>query len=70
MNNIRVCSYNIHKGFSASNRRFLLDDMRHAIRLLDSDMVFLQEVVGHDLQYQGSGEVTIGTQFECLADEI
>jgi len=70
VNNIRVCSYNIHKGFSASNRRFLLDDMRHAIRLLDSDVVFLQEVVGHDLQYKGAGEVTIGTQFEFLADEI
>ncbi len=70
MKTLRVCSYNIHKGFSANNRRFLLDDMRHAIRLLDSDIVFLQEVVGHDLQYRGGGEGDISTQFEFLADEI
>lgn len=70
MKTLRVCSYNIHKGFSPGNRRFLLDDMRHAIRLLNSDIVFLQEVVGHDLQYRGSGESDIGTQFEFLADEI
>ena len=47
----RICSYNIHKGFGASNRRFLLDDMRTAIRSVDADICFLQEVVGHRLGY-------------------
>ena len=67
---VRVCSYNIHKGLSASNRRFLLEDIRHAIRLTDTDLVFLQEVVGHGLGYKEDSFADAETQFEFLADEI
>lgn len=64
---LRICSYNIHKGFNAANRRFLLDDIRHAIRTVDADFVFLQEVMGEDLRRPGSSN---GNQFEFLADSI
>lgn len=63
----RVCSYNIHKGFSTSNRRFLLEDIRHAIRTIDADFVFLQEVMGENLKLPSSNK---GNQFEYLADSI
>ena len=46
----RICSYNIHKGFGAANRRFRLEDMRDAIRSVDADICFLQEVVGPQLR--------------------
>lgn len=52
---IRVCSYNIHKGFSAMNTRYLLKEIRHAIALVDADVVFLQEVVGENLNINRSG---------------
>ncbi len=48
-NELRVCTYNIHKGFCATNRRSILQDLRHAIRTVDADLVFLQEVVGERL---------------------
>lgn len=63
----RVCSYNIHKGFSTSNRRFLLEDIRRAIRTINADFVFLQEVMGEDLKNPGTFN---GKQFEYLADSI
>ncbi len=69
-NELRVCSYNIHKGLSSSNRRFLLDDIRHAIRLTDTDLVFLQEVVGHGLGYGKTGGSDPASQFEFLADQV
>jgi endonuclease/exonuclease/phosphatase family metal-dependent hydrolase len=66
-NQLRICTYNIHKGFSTSNRKFLLHDIRHAIRMLDSDFVFLQEVMGENNGKRGN---SLGNQFEYLADSI
>ena len=66
----RICSYNIHKGFGAANRRFKLDDMRSAIRSIDADICFLQEVVGHQLAYSGGELQGTESQFEFLADSI
>ena len=43
---LRVCSYNIHKGFSSTNSRYLLDEIKHAVQLVNVDLLFLQEVVG------------------------
>src|SRR3990167_5497674 len=43
---LRVISYNIHKGYSARNRRFVLPHIREALREIDADVVFLQEVQG------------------------
>ena len=45
---LRILSYNIHKGFSTTKRRFVLDQIKQAIRIVNADILFLQEVVGHD----------------------
>lgn len=68
---IRVLSYNIHKGFSTHNRKFVLSGIREAIRTANADLVFLQEVLG---QHEGHAKTTLNwpttSQFEYLADEI
>lgn len=64
---LRVCSYNIHKGFSTSNRKFLLNDIRRAIRTVNSDFVFLQEVMGQSHRKRSEH---LDNQFEYLADSI
>lgn len=66
----RICSYNIHKGFGAANRRFRLEDMRDAIRSINADICFLQEVVGHQLAYGSAERGGTQSQFEYLADSI
>lgn len=43
---LRVVSYNIHKGLSAANRRFVLGRIRAALRALDPDVILFQEVIG------------------------
>lgn len=76
-NKLRVGTYNIHKGFCAANRRPIIQQLRHAIRTLDADLVFLQEVVGKSLKAQSrgfrdpdeSGPFTY-PQLEYLADEV
>lgn len=75
MQRLRVVSYNIHKGFSANNRRFLLQDMRKALHGCDADVVCLQEVVGdHSKHRQYHLEPNepgpSPAQFEYLADSM
>lgn len=74
---VRICSWNIHKGFGPANRRFKLEDMRKVIRSVDADICLLQEVVGHQLAYRGrqlsiKGREVEGSesQFEFMADKI
>lgn len=43
---LRLLTINIHKGFSTLNKRFVLHELRDAIRSTSADVVFLQEVVG------------------------
>jgi endonuclease/exonuclease/phosphatase family metal-dependent hydrolase len=68
---LRVVSYNIHKGFSISNRRFILRHIRDAIRRVHPDLIFLQEVLGehtgHASRVHGWPEQP---QFDFLAHEI
>lgn len=68
---LRVLSYNIHKGFTLGNRRFVLEKMRQALRSVEVDVVFLQEVLG---QHEGHAERVdawpLEPQFEFLADEM
>jgi endonuclease/exonuclease/phosphatase family metal-dependent hydrolase len=52
---IRVLTLNLHKGFTAMNRRYVLSEIREAVRGTSADIVFLQEVAGaashrHDLR--------------------
>ncbi len=68
---INVLSYNIHKGFNAGSRRFVLSEIRSAIRAVSADVVFLQEVLGHDTDPKSKiKNWPNGAQFEFLADEI
>ena len=43
MTSINVLTVNMHMGFSLLNRRFVLPELREAIRGVSADMVFLQE---------------------------
>jgi endonuclease/exonuclease/phosphatase family metal-dependent hydrolase len=45
---LKIATYNIHKGYSQFNRRFVLHALRERLRDLDADIVFLQEVQGAD----------------------
>lgn len=42
----RVMTINIHKGFSAFNRRFVLPEIRESLRGVGAEVVMLQEVHG------------------------
>lgn len=62
---------NIHKGFSWLNRRFVLEDLREAIRSSCSDIVFLQEVVGENyIKARKHSNWPAASQYEFLADTI
>src|SRR5688572_17644966 len=43
---LRVMTYNIHKGFNAGNTRFVLHSMRKALVQTEADLIFLQEIQG------------------------
>jgi endonuclease/exonuclease/phosphatase family metal-dependent hydrolase len=69
---LRVLTLNLHKGFSAFNRRFVLHEIRAAVRLVGADIVFLQEVLGAAVACEG-GRRHPGVslpQYEFLADSI
>nr|WP_240494246.1 endonuclease/exonuclease/phosphatase family protein [Pantoea sp. 1.19] len=46
---LNILTLNIHKGFTSFNRRFMLPDLREAIRGTGADLVLLQEVTGSQL---------------------
>ncbi len=67
---LRICSYNIHKGFSQFNRRMVVHELRDRLRTLDSDLVFLQEVQGLHLGHpQRHSSWPAQPQHEFLAEE-
>ncbi len=51
---IRIVSYNIHKGFSPTNIKFVLPEIAHALAALEADVIFLQETVGEHLHHERS----------------
>lgn len=68
---IKVLTINMHKGFTAFNRRFALPELREAIRSLSADIVFLQEVLGtHDRHAARHDNWPTAPQYEFLADQI
>lgn len=72
MTNLRILTVNTHKGFTTFNRKFMLHELRDAVRLVSADLVFLQEVQG---KHQSWSERHAGVwpeqpQYEFLADEI
>jgi endonuclease/exonuclease/phosphatase family metal-dependent hydrolase len=68
---LKILSYNIHKGFSSSNQRFVLSGIKEGIKSTGADIVFLQEVVGQNTKHARSvHEWPSQAQFEFLADSI
>ena len=68
---LRICSYNIHKGFSQFNRRMMVHDLRERLRELSADVVFLQEVQGLHLGHaERHADWPMQPQHEFLADGV
>ena len=68
---LKVLTYNIHKGFSVGNRRFVLHDMKEALQHIDADIVFLQEIQGeHTRRQLRIDGWPSHSQFEFLADQV
>ncbi|MBX3023039.1 MAG: endonuclease/exonuclease/phosphatase family protein [Bdellovibrionales bacterium] len=65
---LRVLTYNMHKGFCFYSRQYVLAELRTAIRSVNADVVFLQEVMG--VHPPDEGDHDLPSQFEYLADEI
>lgn len=69
---VRVLTVNTHKGFTAFNRRFVLHELREAVRVVSADIVFLQEVLGEapmPAERHRRGHWP-SSQYEFLADSI
>ena len=68
---LRLATYNIHKGFSHFNRRMMVHELRHHLRSLDVDVVFLQEVQGeHEHHARRLPDWPEEPQYEFLAEEV
>jgi len=68
---LRVATYNIHKGFSHFNRRLVVHELRHHLRTLEVDIVFLQEVQGEHLHHASRlSDWPAEPQYEFLADQV
>lgn len=68
---LKVCSYNIHKGFSQFNRRMMVHELRERLRTLDVDLVFLQEVQGLNRRHEITHvDWPAHPQHEFLAQEV
>ncbi|ROM40060.1 hypothetical protein BK648_18845 [Pseudomonas poae] len=66
-----VLTVNIHKGFTALNRRFILPELREAVRSVGADIVFLQEIHGtHERHPHRYSDWPNMPQYEFLADSI
>lgn len=68
---LKILTVNTHKGFTAFNRRFILHELRDAIRKTEADIVFLQEVLGaHEHHALKLARWPTTSQYEFLADSI
>jgi endonuclease/exonuclease/phosphatase family metal-dependent hydrolase len=68
---LRICTYNIHKGFSQFNRRMVIHELRERLRSLDVDLVFLQEVQGLHLEHATRhANWPAPPQHEFLAEDV
>ena len=66
-----VLTVNTHKGFTQFNRRFILPELREAVRSTGADLVFLQEVLGeHDRHASRYDNWPQTSQYEFLADSM
>ncbi|MEO7242541.1 MAG: endonuclease/exonuclease/phosphatase family protein [Variovorax sp.] len=62
---------NTHKGFTVFNRRFILPELRDAVRSVGADVVCLQEVQGtHERPARDHANWTDAPHYEFLADSM
>ncbi len=67
----KVLTVNIHKGFTFFNRKFILPELREAVRTVGADVVFLQEVTGTNAKHGDKFDNYPETpHYEFLADTI
>ncbi|MBY0573704.1 MAG: endonuclease/exonuclease/phosphatase family protein [Undibacterium sp.] len=67
---LRIASYNIHKGVSAFGRNSRIHELKTAIKSLDADLIFLQEVQGqHDLHAKNHAHWPSHGQHEFIAGD-
>ncbi len=68
---LKVLTVNTHKGFTALNRRFILPELREAVRAVGADVVFLQEVQGtHERHARRHARWPEAPHYEFLADRM
>lgn len=68
---LNIVTYNIHKGFSQFNRHMMVYELREQLRLLDADIVFLQEVQGkHSVHAKRIDGWPEEPQHEFLATDV
>ncbi len=69
---LHVLTFNVHKGYAAGNRRFMLSAMRERIAATGADIVFLQEIHGYaekSERKQRRASYPEQPHFEYLADQ-
>ena len=68
---IKVLTVNIHKGFTFFNRKFILPELRDAVRKVGADVVFLQEVTGTNAKHPEKFDNYPETpHYEFIADSL
>ena len=68
---LNIASYNIHKGLSFFNRRMVIHELRDRLKVINADIVFLQEVQGSHAEHAGRFEGwPVEPQHEFLADGV
>ncbi|MES3001727.1 MAG: endonuclease/exonuclease/phosphatase family protein [Pseudomonadota bacterium] len=68
---LTVMTVNTHKGFTTFNRKFILPELREAVRKVGADVVFMQEVLGvHEEHGDRFENWPDAPQYEFLADSI
>lgn len=71
VHSLRVLTVNTHKGFTFFNRRFILPELREAVRSVGADLLFLQEVLGtHERHAARVDNWPEAPQYEFLADSM
>jgi endonuclease/exonuclease/phosphatase family metal-dependent hydrolase len=67
----KILTLNTHKGFTSFNRKFVLHELREAVRATSADIVFLQEVLGSHRKHSSIHKNWPATpQYEFLADTM
>ncbi|WP_029920619.1 endonuclease/exonuclease/phosphatase family protein [Nevskia soli] len=68
---LKLLTLNTHKGFTSFNRRFVLHELREAVRGVAADIVFLQEVIGaHHGHAARHANWPAEPQYQFLAESI